>query len=410
MKIKITGKDKGDLLPLSTDLQFSPVLTCTQESLAERNLLEAYREVRAGIRELVTNPPQLRAVLQKENINLSFFSATYDFLKTYNMELVSSLFSSTSLISLNFFGTQLGELGSRELANVLKTTNSLSYLKVSYNDMGYYGQLELSHGLTKNKSLTALDLSNNSNVNYPSYFFNLCLPEINPAEKIVNNYPQPPHTYSQYDSTSPLELFHAIGQHPAIRYFSFGTVTNTDFLTLMHNKMLGAKGLVFPNIIIGDGVVIEGFNQLSYLANFKDNVEQINKLMIINFMTTMQEVAEYMGEERSIKFSPTMIAQCLKFTNLLAGASEKTIDLPIEIREFIGDNYLLFLLAVLRKETADSLLEKLPLDIYKNISSYLFNLNLGKWPTTSAIDYSVPEEDEMSIVGAVEEYNIEDII
>ena len=62
MKIKITGKNKGDLLTISTELQFSPVLTCTQESLGERDLLEAYREGRAGIRELVTNHPQLQAV------------------------------------------------------------------------------------------------------------------------------------------------------------------------------------------------------------------------------------------------------------------------------------------------------------------------------------------------------------
>ena len=160
MKIKITGKDKGELLPISTDLQFLPVLTCTQENLREQDLLEAYIEEGVGSKELVTNSPQLQAVLQKENIRLDFFKATYDFLKTYNMELVSSLFASTSLISLNFFGTQLGELGSRELANVLKATPSLAYLKVSYNDMGYHGQLKLAQGLIENKSLTALDLSN----------------------------------------------------------------------------------------------------------------------------------------------------------------------------------------------------------------------------------------------------------
>lgn len=405
MKIKIAGKDKGELLPISTDLQFLPVLTCTQESLGERDLLEAYREGRAGIRELVTNHPQLQAVLQKENINLNFFRATYDFLKTYNMKVVYSLFASTSLISLNFFGTQLGELGSRELANVLKATPSLAYLKVSYNDMGYHGQLELAQGLTENKSLTALDLSNDSNVNYPSYFFNLCLPEINPAEKIVNNYPQPAHTFNRYDSSSPLELFHAIGQHPTIRYFSFGVVTNEDFLTFMHNKMLGVKGLVFPNIIIGDDVIIEGFNQLSYIVDFKGKVEQVNKFMLMNFMATMQEIAEHMGEERSIEFSPKMIAQYIKFTNLLAGGSEKTIGLPVEMREFIGENYLLFLLAVLRKDAGNSLLEKLPLDIYKNVSSYLFNLDLGE-SKANAIDYSA-QEDEMSIVGAID---FEDII
>ena len=405
MKIKITGKNKGDLLTISTELQFSPVLTCTQESLGERDLLEAYREGRAGIRELVTNHPQLQAVLQKENINLNFFRATYDFLKTYNMKVVYSLFTSTSLISLNFFGTQLGELGSRELANVLKATPSLAYLKVSYNDMGYHGQLELAQGLTENKSLTALDLSNDSNVNYPSYFFNLCLPEINPAEKIVNNYPQPAHTFSRYDSSSPLELFHTIGQHAAIRYFSFGTVTNTDFLTFMHNKMLGAKGLVFPNIIIGDGVVIGGFNQLSYMADFKGKIEQVNEVMMINFMASMQEIAGYMEEERSIKFSPKMIAQCIKFIDLFGRASEKPIGLPVEMREFIGENYLLFLLAVLRKDAGNSLLEKLPLDIYKNVSSYLFNLDLGE-SKANAIDYSA-QEDEMSIVGAVD---FEDII
>lgn len=174
--------------------------------------------------------------------------------------------------------------------------------------------------------------------------------------------------------------------------------------------MLGAKGLVFPNIITGDEVIIEGFNQLSYVADFKDKVEQVNKLMIINFMATMQETVGYRGEGRSIKFSSEVIAQCIKFTNLLAGASEKTIDLPVEIREFIGDNYLLFLLAVLRKDAGNSLLEKLPLDIYKNISPYLFNLNLSKWAQAEAIDYSIQEEDEMSIVGDVAESSIEDII
>ena len=420
MKIKITGKDRGELLSISTDLQFLPVLTCNQESLGERDLLEAYIEGRAGIRELVTNPPQLRAVLQKENINLSFFSATYDFLKTYNMELVSSLFASTSLISLNLFGTQLGELGSRELANVLKATNSLAYLKVSYNDMGYHGQLELSEGLTENKSLTALDLSNDSNVDDLSYFFDVCLPDINAAEKLVNNYPQGPQEYLNIDlllgymdlarhyCSQPLKLFQAIGHHPAIRYFSFGVICDRDLVEFLHNKMLEVKGLVLQTKFNLDD--FDRFIQPSSVEIFKNHIEQVNKLMIINFMATMQEVAGYMGEERSIKFSPKMIAQCIKFTNLLAGASEKTIDLPVEIREFIGDNYLLFLLAVLRKDAGNSLLEKLPLDTYKNISSYLFNLDLGKWAKAEAIDYSIQEEDEMSIVGAIAESNIEDII
>ena len=197
MKIRITGKDRGDLLPISTDLQFLPVLTCTQERLEKRDLLEANREEQIGSRELVASmgieiTPQLRTILQKENIKLDFFKVTYGFLKAwlYNIELVSYLFSPTSLISLNLFGTQLGEPGSIGLANVLKATPSLAYLKVSYDDMGYQGQLKLSQGLTENNSLTALDLSNDSNVDYPSYFFNLCLPDINAAEKIVSNYPQ----------------------------------------------------------------------------------------------------------------------------------------------------------------------------------------------------------------------------
>ena len=71
---------------------------------------------------------------------------------------------------------------------------------------------------------------------------------------------------------------------------------------------------------------------------------------------------------------------------------------------------MLFLLAVLRKDAGNSLLEKLPLDIYKNISPYLFNLNLSKWAQAEAIDYSIQEEDEMSIVGDVAESSIEDII
>ncbi len=66
--------------------------------------------------------------------------------------------------------------------------------------------------------------------------------------------------------------------------------------------------------------------------------------------------------------------------------------------------------AVLRKGAGDSLLEKLPVDIHKNISPYLFNLDLGKWAKAEAIDYSIQEEDEMSIVGAIAESNIEDII
>ncbi len=65
MKIKISGKDRGDLLPISTNLQFLPVLTCNQESLGERDLLEAYREGRAGIRELVTNPPPITSSIAK---------------------------------------------------------------------------------------------------------------------------------------------------------------------------------------------------------------------------------------------------------------------------------------------------------------------------------------------------------
>ena len=184
MKIKITGQDKGDLLPISTDLQFLPVLTCTQERLEKRDLLEANREEQIGSRELVASmgieiTPQLRTILQKENIKLDFFKVTYGFLKAwlYNIELVSYLFSPTSLISLNLFGAQLGKLGSRELANVLKATPSLAYLKVSYNDMGYHGQLELSKGLAENNSLTALDLSNDSKVDDLSYFFDVCLPD-----------------------------------------------------------------------------------------------------------------------------------------------------------------------------------------------------------------------------------------
>ena len=68
MKIRITGKDRGDLLPISTDLQFLPVLTCTQERLEKRDLLEANREEQIGSRELVASmgieiTPQLRTIL-----------------------------------------------------------------------------------------------------------------------------------------------------------------------------------------------------------------------------------------------------------------------------------------------------------------------------------------------------------
>ena len=38
MKIRITGKDRGDLLPISTDLQFLPVLCVPSQPVATRRM------------------------------------------------------------------------------------------------------------------------------------------------------------------------------------------------------------------------------------------------------------------------------------------------------------------------------------------------------------------------------------
>ena len=80
MKIKITGKDRGDLLPISTDLQFLPVLTCNQESLGERDLLEAYRG--AGWNQRISHyPPNYEQYCKKKILILVFLVPLTIFLK-----------------------------------------------------------------------------------------------------------------------------------------------------------------------------------------------------------------------------------------------------------------------------------------------------------------------------------------
>lgn len=139
-----------------------------------------------------------------------------------------------------------------------------------------------------------------------------------------------------------------------------------------------------------------GFNQLSYLANFKGEVEQLNKSIVANFMTGFMQ--EYAGHVREGITTPKMIAQYMQLTDLLVRTSDKPIiiDLPTEIQELIENNYLLFLLAHLRKTPGESLLENLHLDVHKNISSYLFTL--GKPTIVDVIDYKA-QEDETPIMG-----------
>ena len=417
MKIKITGQDKGDLLPISTDLQLLPFPTCLHEHLKGQKLSEVSDEEAANIIVVlssigidVSSIPS--NILQKENIGLDFSQGSKIFPYVKNIILISIIPSNIHLTSLNLFGSRLDQTGSSYLSDALKTTSSLAYLKISYNDMGYYGQLELSKGLEKNHSLTSIDFSNNTIMCEEdlSYFFNLCLPNINVAEKIVNRYPLAyddyvdPNVFNRYSelyseqnlrSLHP-DLFIAIQGHDTIRYFSFGIVTDRDFLTFMHSKMLGAKGQVYQNVFMSDGVMA-GFNQLSYLANFKGEVEQLNKSIVANFMASfMQE--EYAGHVREVITTPKMIAQYMKLTDLLVSTSDAPIiiDLPIETQEFIENNYLLFLLAHLRKTPGESLLENLHLDVHKNISSYLFTL--GKPTIVDVIDYKA-QEDETPIMG-----------
>jgi hypothetical protein len=77
MKIKITGQDKGDLLPISTDLQLLPFPTCLHEHLKGQKLSEVSDEEGANITTLlssigidVSSIPS--NILQKENIGLDF--------------------------------------------------------------------------------------------------------------------------------------------------------------------------------------------------------------------------------------------------------------------------------------------------------------------------------------------------
>lgn len=114
----------------------------------------------------------------------------------------------------------------------------------------------------------------------------------------------------------------------------------------------------------------------------------------------MQDSARYNAKEGGIKFNSKMIAQCIKFTDLLLGSMDKPINLSTEIVEFIGDNYLLFLLTSLRKVSCGSPLEKLSLDVHKNISSYLFDLHLAKG-AIDYVDYTEEKDqgDDMPIIG-----------
>ena len=413
--MKIKGQDKNDLLPISTNL-LVPSRTCLQESLNEQYLLEEFREEENATRKLVTClgidvTPELQAILRKENIELDLSYAPSNFFLKETIEFIPYLLLPTSLVSLNLFGTKIGESGSIGLANVLKVTSSLTYLKISYNDMGYTGELALSEGLAVCHSLTALDLSNQTRVEDSSYFFDLQLPDINIAQKMVNNCPQGPadrvdsqlllnymELAKQY-ITQPLELFSTIGQHPAIKYFAFGVVGSGACSEFLHSEMLQVKGRVLQDTFsINPGWT--NFVQPSPLEVLKGKVEQVNKSMIMKFMKTfMQDSAGYNVEEGVIKFNSKMIAQCIKFTDLLLGSMGKPINLSTEIVEFIGDNYLLFLLTSLRKVSCGSPLEKLSLDVHKNISSYLFDLHLGK----GAIDYvdsaEEKEGDDMPIIG-----------
>ena len=106
---------------------------------------------------------------------------------------------------------------------------------------------------------------------------------INAAEKIVNNYPQGSQDYlninllrvymdlaRQYYS-QPLELFQAIGHHPAIRYFSFGVISDSYIVEFLHNKMLEVKGLVLQTKFNLDD--FDRFIQPSSVEIFKNHIE-----------------------------------------------------------------------------------------------------------------------------------------
>lgn len=259
--MKIKGQDKNDLLPISTNL-LVPSRTCLQESLSEQ-----FREEQNATRKLVTFlgidvTPELQAILRKENIELDLSYAPSNFFLKETIEFIPYLLLPTSLVSLNLFGTRIGESGSRGLANVLKVTSSLTCLKISYNDMGYTGELALSEGLAACHSLTALDLSNQTRVEDSSYFFDLQLPDSNIAQKMINNCPQGPADRVDVDLLlnymelarqyliQPLELFSTIGQHPAIKYFAFGIVGSKYCSAFLHSEMLQVKGQVLQDTFL----------------------------------------------------------------------------------------------------------------------------------------------------------------
>lgn len=359
---------------------------------------------RLGVEGNSVVDPETRATLTKDFLGLDFSQASKIFDNLGKFVLIPSIFSISSLTSLNLFGSNLGVYGSSILADGLKHSNLLGYLKIAYDDMGQEGQLELAQGLAANHSLTTLDLSNEVPVDAADlpYLFNINLPDLAVADRIVNSirYSENNELYfgdflacsvvcEKYVNSSPI-LFRTIGQHRTIKYFCFGVITDDSFFTFLSSRMLKVKGLVVQSVFHLANAPDEVSPQLSYLTNFKARVEQVNDGMVNSVISMVQELAAVP------EVCLPRIAKYIGFINLMASVHDNPILLPVEVQEFIGNNYLSLLLLTLRKNQGNSLLEQLPSDVHKNVASFMFNFQLGE----NLVEYRAqPYSEEREAIG-----------
>ncbi len=361
-------------------------LRCLEDHLREEELEKQKQEEQSlGLPRLSIDSgainPETQATLTKDFLSLDFSEASKIFDNLGKFVLIPSIFSISSLRSLNLFGSKLGAYGSGLLADGLRHSNVLEYLKISYDDLGQEGQLGLSEGLADNFSLTTLDCSNGVPIAAEDlpYFFNLNLPDLSVAEKIVNpiRYSEDNRLYvgdflackvvcETYVNSS-ATLLHTIGQHRTIKHFCFGVITDGNFFTFLSSRMLKVKGLVLQCAFPISDTSDEVSPQLSYLTNFKARVEQVNDGMVNAVISKVQELAAIP------EVCLSQMAKYIGFINLIASAQDNPIRLPVEVQEFIGNNYLSLLLLTLRKNQGNSLLEQLPSDVHKNVASFMFN-------------------------------------
>ncbi len=446
MKIKITGRSLGEFTSTSSNIPLSsfgrdgeipfalaqyftpqytqqgvgrylmslipaPLTQCLEEHLREEELEQKrWEKENSGLPRLSIDSnvvdPETRATLTKDFISLDFSQATRIFDNLGTFVLIPAIFSIPSLISLDLFGSKLGTPGSALLADGLKHSNVLRYLKIAYDDMGQDGQRELSQGLVANRSLTTLDLSNEVLVDAEDLIslFNLNLPDLSVAEKIVNPISCGENNYfytgdilacvdlhKKYINNSTV-LLRTIEQHSTIKHFCFGVISDSDFFTFLNSRMLKVKGLVLQSTFpVSEDPEVS--SQLLYLTSFKDRVGQVNDKMVNVVISIVQELAA------TPEVCLPQIAKYIGFVNLMASAHDNPIRLPVEVQEFIGNNYLSLLLLTLRKNQGNSLLDTLPADMHKNVASYIFNFQLGE----DVVEYRAqPHSEERAIMGGEE--------